>query len=423
MNAPRRRLVTRFVRPAARVAAGCAVLVALAGTADLPRVSGNPATTPDTPGATALSPAERRGVLRHGPWPMPATTDRSNRASGDPAAIALGQRLFFDVRLSAGGTVSCATCHEPARAWTDGRARSQGLAALDRNSPTVLNAAHHRWFSWDGRADSLWAQSIQPMLDPREMGATARHVASVIRADAGLACLYGTAYRQAPAAQPDDERVLVNAGKAIAAFVERLDTGKTPFDAYRDALARGDHAAAAAYPTDAQRGLAIFVGKGNCSLCHFGPAFTNGEFHDVGIPFLVAPGRVDSGRHDGIRRLQANRFNLLGPYSDDVSGTTATKTRHVEQQQATFGQFKTPSLRNVALTAPYMHDGRLAPLRDVVRHYSDLDMDRIHTHGEQLLRPLKLSEAEVDAVVAFLESLTSPDATATPAPRSVPGCP
>ena len=423
MNSPRRRLVARLVRLAARIVAGCAALVVLTSGADLPRVAGNPATPPDTARATALSPPELRTVLRHGPWPMPAVADRSNRASGDPAAIALGQRLFFDARLSAGGTVSCATCHEPARAWTDGRARAHGLAAVDRNSPTVLNSAHHRWFSWDGRADSLWAQSIQPILDPREMGATATHVASVIRGDAGLACLYGTAYRQPPAAEVDDERVLVNAGKALAAFVERLDTGKAPFDAYRDALARGDHAAAAAYPNDARRGLAIFVGKGNCSLCHFGPAFTNGEFHDVGIPFLAAPGRVDSGRHDGIRRLQASRFNLLGPYSDDASGTTATKTRHVEQQHATFGQFKTPSLRNVALTAPYMHDGRLATLRDVVRHYSDLDMDRIHTHGEQLLRPLKLSETEVDAVVAFLESLTSPDATATPTPRAVPGCP
>ena len=142
------------------------------------------------------------------------------------------------------------------------------------------------------------------------------------------------------------------------------------------------------------------------------------------MPFLVAPGRVDTGRHDGIRRLRADRFNLLGQYSDDPSRATATKTRHVEPQHANFGQFKTPSLRNVALTAPYMHDGRFATLRDVVRHYSDLDMERIHTHGEQLLRPLKLSESEIDDLVAFLETLTAPDATTPPpSPAPIPGCP
>ena len=137
----------------------------------------------------------------------------------------------------------------------------------------------------------------------------------------------------------------------------------------------------------------------------------------------MAPGRVDAGRHEGIKRLQADRFNLLGPYSDDASGASATKTRHVELQHANFGQFKTPSLRNVALTAPYMHDGRYASLREVMRHYSELDMERIHTHGEQLLRPLHLSEAQIDDLVAFLETLTAPGAAAAPGPPPrIEGC-
>ena len=144
------------------------------------------------------------------------------------------------------------------------------------------------------------------------MGASARHVAAAIRADAALSCLYAKAYRSAATSEADDERVLVNVGKALAAYVERLGTGRTPFDELRDAIARGDRAAAGRYPDSARRGLRIFVGKGNCSLCHFGPAFTNGEFHDVGVPFFVSPGRVDTGRHEGIRRLQADRFNLLG---------------------------------------------------------------------------------------------------------------
>jgi cytochrome c peroxidase len=223
-------------------------------------------------------------------------------------------------------------------------------------------------------------------------------------------------YGAPPRAGAADERVLVGAVKALAAFVETLGTGPTPFDEFRDALVRGDHAAAARYPAGARRGLVTFVGPGQCSVCHVGPQFTNGEFHDVGVPYALGGGRVDAGRHEGLKRLRADRLNLVGPYNEDATGTAAVKTRHVEPHHANFGQFKTPSLRNAALTAPYMHDGRLATLRDVVRHYSRLDLERIHTHGEQLLRPLGLSEAEIDDLVAFLESLTDPRATAGPPP-------
>jgi len=110
-------------------------------------------------------------VFQHGPWPPPLPRDPSNRVSGDPAAIALGQRLFFDGRLSAGGAVACASCHDPARAWTDGRKQAVGLAPLDRNTPTILNVARQRWFSWDGRADSLWSQSVKPIVDDCRHGA------------------------------------------------------------------------------------------------------------------------------------------------------------------------------------------------------------------------------------------------------------
>jgi cytochrome c peroxidase len=365
-----------------------------------------------------FEPQEIRRILQHGPWPPPAGRDPSNRASGDPRAVALGQRLFFDPRLSLNGALACATCHAPERAWTDGRPRAIGLDRLDRNTPTVLDAGLHRWFSWDGRSDSLWSQSVKPILDPREMGGSARHVATVVAADPTLACLSREVYGPPPA---DDERALVNVGKALAAFLETIRSGRTAFDEFRDALARGDRAAAARYPLPAQRGLKIFVGSGNCSLCHVGPQFTNGEFHDVGVPFFVAPGRVDAGRHDGIKRLRADRFNLLGPYSDDATGASATKTRHVEPNHANFGQFKTPALRNVALTPPYMHDGRYATLPDVVRHYSTLNMERLHTHGEQLLRPLGLSPAAADDLVAFLESLTDPRAAAGPPPLAGAG--
>jgi cytochrome c peroxidase len=361
--------------------------------------------------------------VSHGPWPQPVLADPSNRAAGNPAAIALGARLFFDARLSANGTVACATCHVPSRAWTDGRPRAIGLAAADRNTPSVVNAGLARWFGWDGGADSIWSQGLRAMLDPREMGASPALVAGAIRSDRSLACAHDAAFGAGATAR-DDTQVMVDASKSIAAFVATLGSGRTPFDDFRDALARGDRAAAARYPAAAQRGAKIFVGKGNCSVCHFGPSFTNGEFHEVGVPFMLGGGKVDSGRHGGIKRLQGDPFNLLGKFSDDASGASATKTRHVEMQHANFGQFKTPSLRNVALTAPYMHDGRLASLRDVVRHYSELDMERIHVHGEQLLRPLRLSPGESEDLLAFLESLSDPRAGELPAPAApIPGCP
>jgi cytochrome c peroxidase len=362
-----------------------------------------------------LDESEARRLLAHGPWPMATPRDPSNAVSGDPAAIALGRRLFFDPRLSAGGAVACASCHVPARGWTDGRARARGLADVDRNTPTILDVTLHRWFSWDGGADSLWSQSVRPIVDPREMGASGAHVARLVRGDPALACLHEQAFGTAPGVEPD--RALVQAGKALAAFMETVRSGRTPFDEFRDALARGDAVAAARYPAPALRGARVFL-KSRCHVCHVGPAFTNGEFHDVGVPFALGGGRVDAGRFEGVRRVRADRFNLLGPWSDDRGGAAAVKTRHVEATHASFGQFKTPSLRNLGHTAPYMHDGRYATLREVARHYSELDMERIHTHGEQLLRPLKLSTSETDDLVAFLESLTDPAALTRPEARA-----
>ena len=363
----------------------------------------------------AFESREVQAVLRHGPWPQPVLPDRSNRAATDPAAIALGQRLFFDPRLSGDGTMACATCHLPARAWTDGRARAVGREPLARNTPTVLDAGLGRWFGWDGASDSLWAFATRPMLDPRELASSPKQVAAAIRSDATLACLHDAAFGRTA----DDERMLVDAAKALGAYLATVNSGRTPFDAFRDALAKADQSAAARYPVAAQRGLKIFVGKGNCAVCHFGPGFTNGEFHDVGVPFFVAPGQVDAGRYEGVKRLASDPFSLTGQWNDDRTGAAATKTTHVVSTQQDFGRFKTPSLRNVALTAPYMHNGSLATLADVVRHYSEINTERIHSHGEQLLRPLDLTPQESADLVAFLESLTA-DVPARPAPAPLP---
>jgi len=263
----------------------------------------------------------------------------------------------------------------------------------------VVNARFYRWFGWDGAQDSLWAQSIRPLLDPREMHASAAHVAKTVRTL--FPKEYESAFGRRPPAQ--DEELLVDAGKALAAFQETLVSGRTPFDQFRDSLEKGE---TSGYPLAAQRGLKIFVGKGNCSVCHFGPQFTNGEFADTGVPFFIAPGKVDPGRQAGIEKLKASPFNLLGRYNDDRSGASAVGTKHVQVQHRNFGEFRVPGLRGVAQTAPYMHNGSLATLKDVVRFYSELNEERLHADGEKILRPLKLTAAEVQDLVAFLESLS-----------------
>jgi len=354
--------------------------------------------------APAWTEAEARAIVAHGPWPAPWTRDPSNRVSGGAAAIELGERLFFDRRLSVNSEIACSRCHLPERNWSDGLPRAAGLEEVDRNTPSVTNVRTQRWFGWDGAHDSLWAQSIRPILDEREMGASAAHVAKLVRSDRDLSCRYRRIFGSAPAA--DDEKVLVDVGKALAAFQETLASGRTAFDEFRDALSRGDPAAGARYPESAQRGLRIFIGKGSCSACHVGPAFTNGEFHDTGIPFFIRPAQVDTGRHGGIKRLLANPMNLLGPYNDDAKRSSATGTRHVALEHRNFGEFKVPSLRNLALTAPYMHNGSLATLRDVVKHYSEISPDRLHSDGEAILKPLRLTEEETQDLVAFLESLS-----------------
>lgn len=362
--------------------------------------------------------SETRRILRHGPWPPEVPPDPSNRASDHPAAIELGRRLFFDKRLSADGTVACATCHAPSRAWTDGKPRAMTYQPLHRNTPTVLNSGLARWFGWDGGADSLWAQSIRPILSPQEMAGNAAKTARTVAGDATLACLAQASFDTKPAS---DEAALVQAAKAIAAFVATMVSPRTPFDDFRDALVAGDGQAMARYPKPAQRGLKLFVAKG-CPDCHFGPLFTNGEFHDVGVPHMPVPGMVDFGRHGGLKALAADRFNRLGPWSDDAQGEAAALTRRVRGAHSDFGRFKVPGLREVARTAPYMHDGRYATLREAVRHYSELDMNRLHAHGEQLLRPLRLKESEIDDLVAFLESLSAPKLPES-APARYSACP
>ncbi|MDE0781113.1 MAG: c-type cytochrome, partial [Alphaproteobacteria bacterium] len=211
-------------------------------------------------------------------------------------------------------------------------------------------------------------------------------------------------------AQHSSEQNLVNVGKSLAAYQETLTTGRTDFDRFRDALKEQDWAAAGHYPKSAQRGLALFIGRGNCSICHSGPLFSNGKFYNAGVPYFVEPGRLDNGRHGGIKALQVSPFTLDGPYSDDTEKTGAWAVRQLVPHDSNLGTFRVPSLRNVAKTAPYMHNGSLQHLEDVARHYSNINMEHLHADDVTILFPLQLTEDEISDLITFLQTLSSEDA-------------
>ncbi len=248
------------------------------------------------------------------------------------------------------------------------------------------------------------AQSVRPILAADELASSAHIVKEVVmeRDD------YRDHYLQLfgnPAAH-DDELVLVNIGKALAAYQETLFSPRAPFDDFRDALLANDQQGIDAYPESAKRGLKLFIGEGRCNVCHLGPRFSNGEFGDVGIPFFV-PGGVDAGRYHGIKALGDNRFNLLGKYNDGNSADNALASRQVRLTHRNWGEFKVPGLRDVSRTAPYMHNGSLQTLPAVIDHYSEIDEDRLHADGARILQPLNLSARQKDDLLAFLRSLGS----------------
>lgn len=368
-----------------------------------------------------FTPDELARIKSFGPWPPPWSPDSGNRASGKASAVALGYQLFFETRLSANNRISCASCHLPENGFQDNRTTAQGIVEGVRNTPGLFNVRYQRWFGWDGANDSLWASSLRPILDPHEMGGSAERTANVLNSTPLLACQYTESFGKTPSAR--DPALLVNVAKAIAAWQETLVSPASPFDRFRTALENDDLPSATPYPAAARRGLRLFLGRGQCGTCHAGPLFTNGEFGDIGIPFFTKPQEVDPGRQKGIKDLLSSPFNLLGPYNDEVSRRNATGTRFLRPEHRNFGEFKVPTLRNLSLSAPYMHNGSLATLRDVVRHYSELDEDRLHADGERILKPLKLNPAEAEDLVAFLQSLSPDSASAAPvAPAFAPEC-
>jgi cytochrome c peroxidase len=357
-------------------------------------------TAPTRADVVEFTTEERDHIAAHGPWPGARSIDPGNRADGQADAIEVGRRLFVDKRLSANNKLACASCHDPKRAFQDGKKSGRH----DRNTPSLLDAAQRRWLGWDGASDSLWAASLAPLTAKHEMAATPRTVMSLLQRDRAMKAKYQAVFGTAK----PDAWLLINTAKALAAYQATLTSPRTAFDDFADALAGNDSKAAARYPQDAQRGLKLFVGEARCFLCHSGPSFSNGEFADIGRPFFTKAG-VDPGRWGGLQKLLASPFNRLGSYSDaEPDDVSASTTQHVIQEPRHYGEFKVPSLRGLRHTAPYFHDGSAAAIEEVVRHYSELDTNRLHADGAQVLRPLKLTPPQVADLAAFLRTLSAP---------------
>jgi cytochrome c peroxidase len=363
--------------------------------------------------------------------------DPTNRVADDVRAAELGHLLFFDTRLSGNDAVSCATCHDPARDFTDGRRVAQGIGENTRNAPTVLNAAYHRWLTWDGRADSLWAQALEPMENDIEMGGDRIAIVRTIAGDPDLRARYEELFGSLPdlsgESMPEHARprrddatdawsesweqiepeqraevttAFVNIGKSIGAYQRRLVSMDSPFDRFVASAESGTYVPVVDFPDGAVRGLALFVGDAGCWECHAGPMLTTAEFHDIGVPPVAGGMPTDAGRFAGADVVKNDPFNAAGVYSDASDGTQARLVRSLLNSPDNWGRFRTPSLREVSRTAPYMHEGRFDSLAEVVRYYSTLEgAVQLDHHQETVLAPLELDELEQADLVEFLESL------------------
>jgi cytochrome c peroxidase len=354
----------------------------------------------------ALDERTRARILQHGPL-GPPEPDATNAHERSDAAAELGQRLFFDRRLSLDGSRSCASCHDPALFFADGRALPEHLGRTGRHTLSVVNAAYQRWILWDGGVDSLWSQVFDPLEDPRELGLGAAGLARLLAEDETLARGFRTAFGRAPGTAGDEaERTAVLGAKAIAAYEARLVSRESAFDRFARALEAGDRAAAERYPADALRGLLLFVGKADCRSCHAGPLFSDGEFHAIGVPSPAGGRPTDPLRKSGLERVRASPRNAAGPFSDTPDGARAQELARLAGGAHLWGAARTPTLRNASRTAPYMHLGQLATLADVLRFYSTLEgaIPSGH-HGERVLTPLRLTTPELADLEAFLRSL------------------
>ena len=289
-------------------------------------------------------------------------------------SIQLGRLLFFDKRLSGDGTIACSSCHLPSRAFTDGKAVSTGINGRrgHRNAPTVVNRLYGRSFFWDGRARTLPEQALEPFLSPVEHGLSQHDLLSLVNSIPG----YRRLFREAFGTNVTEDGIAT----ALTHFQWTILSGNSPVDQFDY---QGD---ATALPAAAQRGFLVFRGKGGCVRCHAGPNYTDEQFHNLGVGW-------------------ESSYIDLGRYS-------------VTRQPEDIGAFKTPTLREIARTAPYMHDGRFRTLREVVNFYNHGGVN--NPHQDPIMKPLFLSDEEREDLEVFLNNLSGKGWQQAVAPRVFP---
>jgi cytochrome c peroxidase len=305
------------------------------------------------PGARAEAPAGSSVGLA--PPAIPADNPQS------AAKIKLGAELYFETRLSADNTISCATCHDPKTGWANHHRTDTGIKGQvgPRNSGSVIDAAYMKYQFWDGRADSLEEQVKGPISNPIEMGETLEHVVSKLNAVPG--------YREQFQEVFGTEVTMDGVAKAIASFERTITSGPSPYDRYQ----AGDKKAMSAA---AVRGMGLFMGKARCITCHNGPVFSDQSFHNLGA---------------GMDR----------PHPD-------LGREKITQDPKDRGKFKTPGLRNVAQTSPYLHNGSEKTLLEVVQLYNRGGVK--NPNLDPLMTPLDLTNQEMKDLVSFMEALTGP---------------
>jgi len=360
--------------------------------------------------------------------------DETNRVAYNPDAIRFGKELFFNKKFSKNGTISCSSCHEPTKYFTDGLKQAVGLKQTTRNAPTIVGSSNHIWFFHDGRADSLWAQAMGPIENPLEHGINRNYFASILYNDVELRIQYETIFGKMPnitnpqrfpknagpikknrtllnawhQMEHEDKNIIneifVNAAKSIAAYETTLQLAPSRFDNYVQAVMKNDKVKMKElFNKDEVAGLKLFISKGNCTLCHNGPLFTDMSFHNIATPPLNSE-KYDWGRYKFVSKIKKNKFNCLSIYNDAENKSCDELKYVVIDQEETMGAFKTPSLRNVTKTAPYMHAGQYETLAEVIKHYSDTPTTKF---GHSDLLDIKLSEVERKQLEVFLSTLDS----------------
>lgn len=367
---------------------------------------------------------------------LPAlSTDPSNRLANDSRALDLGYRLFFDTRLSSNSQVSCSSCHRPELMFTDGLPLAIGIDIGPRHTPSLVGTAHSPWFYWDGRKDSQWAQALAPLEARHEHESDRVSIIRLLAEDALLKNSYESAFGSLPVLEslPDSASPLgtdaqqqawqdiesnqqaaisgafANVGKALAAYQRLILPGRTRFDRYAAELAADKEMGETETLNSIEiAGLKLFIGQGQCINCHNGPLFTNHEFHNTGV-LAIAGQLPPMGRYDGIRTARKDPFNCLGEFSDAIEGD-CTELRFARDENDVVGAQKTPTLRNVSLTAPYMHGGQIKTLAEVMVHYNEAPTSML-SHNEA--KPLELRAVELKQLEAFMETLSGPLATSS----------